>query len=294
MRRMSDKTYAWLNITPAVLAVFGIILFPLIYTFMISLHNMSLTIESMGDFVGLENYYKVLTDTSFWDSAGRTAYFSFVSISVEMLLGVMIALLLNEQIRGISLLRTIIILPWAVPTIVNGAMWKWIFHPEYGALNAFLTQLHIIPHYQSWLSKPWLAMNMVILADVWKMTPLVVIFLLASLQMSNKSVYEAASVDGAGRMQRFFILTLPHLKPTILVLIVMRTMESFKVFDLIYALTMGGPSDGTKVLVYQAYIKAFNNMQFSQGATISFVIAMIIGMFTFVYVKVLKAEEEAI
>ncbi|MBW7453010.1 carbohydrate ABC transporter permease [Paenibacillus sepulcri] len=293
MRRMSDTTYVWLNITPAVLAVFGIILFPLIYTFILSFHDMSLNVESMGDYVGLKNYYEILTDKSFWESAGRTFYFSFVSISFEMVFGMLIALLLNEPIRGIAFLRTIIILPWAVPTIVNGAMWKWIYQPEYGALNAFLTQLHLIPHYQSWLSKPWLAMNMVILADVWKMTPLVVIFLLASLQMSNKSVYEAASVDGAGRLQRFFVLTLPHLKPTILVLIVMRTMESFKVFDLIYALTMGGPSDGTKVLTYQAYIKAFNNMHFSQGATISFLIALIIGIITFVYVKVLKAEEES-
>lgn len=293
MRRMSDTTYVWLNITPAVLAVFGIILFPLIYTFILSFHDMSLNVESMGDYVGLKNYYEILTDKSFWESAGRTFYFSFVSISFEMVFGMLIALLLNEPIRGIAFLRTIIILPWAVPTIVNGAMWKWIYQPEYGALNAFLTQLHLIPHYQSWLSKPWLAMNMVILADVWKMTPLVVIFLLASLQMSNKSVYEAASVDGAGRLQRFFVLTLPHLKPTILVLIVMRTMESFKVFDLIYALTMGGPSDGTKVLTYQAYIKAFNNMHFSQGATISFLIALIIGSITFVYVKVLKAEEES-
>jgi len=293
MRRTSDTTYVWLNITPAVLAVFGIILFPLIYTFVLSLHSMSLNVESMGKFVGLDNYINVLTDKTFWQSTGRTFYFSFVSIGLEMVLGILIALLLNERIRGSAFLRTIIILPWAVPTIVNGAMWKWIYHPEYGALNALLTQLNIIPQYQSWLSKPWLAMNMVILADVWKMTPLVVIFLLAALQMSNKSVYEAASVDGAGLLQRFYILTLPHLKPTILVIIVMRTMEAFKVFDLIYALTMGGPSDGTKVLTYQAYIQAFKNMHFSVGATISFLIALIIGMITFIYVKVLKSEEGA-
>ncbi|NOU98693.1 carbohydrate ABC transporter permease [Paenibacillus planticolens] len=293
MRRMSDSAYAWFNITPAILVVFGIVLFPLIYTFILSLYSMSLTVESMGDFVGLQNYINALTDSTFWASTGRTAYFSFVSISIEIVLGLMIALLVNEKIKGMAILRSIIILPWAVPTIVNGAMWKWIYHPEYGALNAFLTQLHIIPHYQSWLSKPWLAMNMVIVSDVWKMTPLVVIFLLASLQMTNKSVYEAASVDGANMIRRFFILTLPHLKPMILVIIVMRTMETFKVFDLVYALTMGGPSDGTKVLTYQAYVKAFNNLQFSQGATISFLIAIMIGLMTLVYVKTLKAEGES-
>jgi len=293
VKRITEGTYAWFNIAPALLAVFGIILFPLVYTFILSLHNMSLTVESMGDFVGLKNYADTLSDDNFWASFWRTAYYTLVSIGLEMVLGLMIALLLNEKLRGIAFLRTVIILPWAVPTIVNGAMWKWIYHPEYGALNAFLTQLHLIPEYRSWLSSPWLAMNMVILADVWKMTPLVVIFLLAALQTTNKSVYEAANVDGAGAFRRLFMLTLPHLKPTILVLIVMRTLDKFKAFDIFYAITMGGPADGTKVLVYQAYIKAFNNMNFSQGATISFLIAAIIGMMTFIYVKVLRAGGEA-
>jgi len=291
MKKMSDKTYAILSITPAILVVFGIVLFPLIQTFLYSLKNMDLTSSTRGQFVGIHNYVNVLTDPNFWGSFGRTAYFSFVSLSLEIVLGLMIALLLNEKFIGVTFLRTIIILPWAVPTIVNGAMWKWIYHPEYGALNALLTQLHITSSYQSWLSSPWLAMNMVIIADVWKMTPFVVIFLLASLQLMNKSVYEAASVDGAGVFRRLIVLTIPFLIPTLLVLIVMRTMESFKVFDLIYAITQGGPANGTMVLTYQAFIKAFTNLQYSQGATISYLIATIIGLLTFVYVKTLKAEE---
>ncbi|AJY76894.1 carbohydrate ABC transporter permease [Paenibacillus beijingensis] len=292
MKRMSDKTFAWLNIAPAILLVFGIVLFPLIQTFLYSLQNMELISDNKGQFVGLQNYAELLSDPDFWGSFGRTIYFSLASIAMELVLGLLIALLLNENIKGKTFLRTIIILPWAVPTIVNAAMWKWIYHPEYGALNAFLKQLHLISSYQSWLSSPWLAMQMVILADVWKMTPFVVIFILASLQMANKGVYEAASIDGAGLVRRFFVLTLPYLKPTLLVLLVMRTMESFKVFDLIYALTQGGPANGTMVLTYQAYLKAFANLQYSQGATISYLIAMMIVLLTVMYVRILKTEEE--
>jgi multiple sugar transport system permease protein/N,N'-diacetylchitobiose transport system permease protein len=278
---------------PALLIVFGIVLYPLVQTFIYSLKNMDLTSDHQGQFVGLNNYMHALMDSEVWSSIGRTFYFSVASITLEMILGLLIALLLNEKLRGIAFLRSIIILPWAVPTIVNAAMWKWIYHPEYGALNGMLMQLHLISAYRPWLSSPWQAMNMVIIADVWKMTPFVAIFLLAALQMNNKSIYEAASMDGAGMIRRFFTLTLPFLKPTILVLIVMRTMEAFKVFDLIYALTQGGPSNGTKVIIYKAFIETFTNLQFSDGATLSYLIAIIIGILTFVYVKVLKLEDGA-
>lgn len=290
-RKLSDAKFAWLLISPAIIVVFGIVLFPLIETFLYSLKDMDLSMGNPGSYVGLSNYASTLTDRDFWAAAGRTAYFAGVSISIELILGLFIALLLNENFRGKVFLQSIIILPWAIPTIVNGAMWKWIYHSEYGALNALLTQLHIIDQYRSWLNSPWLAMNMVIMADVWKMTPLVVIFLLASLQMVNKSVYEAADVDGAGMVKRLFILTLPYLKPTILVIIVIRTMETFKVFDIIYAITQGGPANGTMVLTYQAYIKAFSGLQYSQGATISYLIAMIIALLTFTYVRTMKKGE---
>jgi ABC-type sugar transport system permease subunit len=290
-RKLSDAKFAWLIISPAIIVVFGIVLFPLIQTFLYSIKDMDLSMGNPGNYVGFSNYVTTLTDRDFWSAAGRTAYFAGVSICIELILGLFIALLLNENFRGKVFLQSIIIIPWAIPTIVNGAMWKWIYHSEYGALNALLTQLHIIDQYRSWLNSPWLAMNMVIMADIWKMTPLVVIFLLASLQMVNKSVYEAADVDGAGMIKRLFILTLPYLKPTILVIIVIRTMETFKVFDIIYAITQGGPANGTMVLTYQAYIKAFSGLQYSEGATISYLIAMIIALLTFTYVRTMKKGE---
>lgn len=290
-RSTSEQVFAYSILSPAALIVFGVVLIPLGATLLYSLQNIDLTAISSGGFVGLKNYAELLTSPEFWESFGRTVYFAAVSIALELFLGMMIALLLNDGIRGQGFLRAIIILPWAIPTIVNGSMWKWIYHSQYGVLNALLTQTHLIEGYRSWLNTPDLAMNMVILADVWKMTPLVTIFFLASLQMINTAVYEAAVIDGAGRLKRFWYLTLPYLKPTILVLVVIRTMEAFKAFDIFYAITRGGPANGTMVLTYDAYLKAFNNLQFSKGATIAYTIAIIVALLVVIYVKTLKTEE---
>ena len=287
---MKEQRYAYAIILPALIVVFGIILFPFISTLLDSLKDLNIMSNHYGAFVGFENYLHMLTDKTFWETTMRTAYFTVVSVIIELVLGLMIALLLNQDIYGKHFLRTIIIIPWAVPTIVNGAMWKWIYHPEYGALNALLHQLGLIDHYQSWLGTPWFALNMIIIADAWKMTPLIVIFFLAALQMRNKSLYEAASLDGAGIFRSFFSITLPYLKPTILILVVMRTMEAFKVFDLIYATTRGGPANGTLTLTYEAYLKAFDTMNYSEGATISYLIALMILILTIIYVKTLKSE----
>lgn len=288
-RDFSEQQFAWLLLLPALIIVFGMDLYPLVDTLIYSLRDMNLTSSNYGAFVGLANYLTVLSDTVFWQSLGRTAYFAIVSIIIELVLGVAIALLINDkQLKGRRILQSIIILPWAIPTIVNGAMWNWIYNPEFGALNALLKQLHIIDHYQSWLGTPWMAMNMIIIADVWKMTPIVVIFFLAALQLTNDSVYEAAQMDGAGLLRRFWYITLPNLRPILLVIVVMRTMEAFKVFDIIYATTRGGPADGTMVLTFQAYLKAFNNLDYSTGATYSYLIALMIALLTFSYVRLLK------
>ena len=163
--------------------------------------------------------------------------------------------------------------------------------PEYGVLNAVLTRMHILSQYRAWLSDPFLAMNMVIIADVWKMTPFAIIFFLAALQFINKSLYEAATVDGAGVMRRFWSITLPYLVPTLSVVVVMRTVEKFKAFDIFYVITRGGPANGTKVLVYEAYLRAFANLQYSISSTVSYLIAIIVLIFTVLYVRSMKRRE---
>lgn len=262
----------------------------MITTFIYSLKNMELISANRGQFIWFANYARVLGSREFWGSFWRTAYFTGVSLTLETVLGLLVALLLNGDFKGVGFVRTIIILPWAVPTIVSGAMWKWIYNSEYGILNAVLSSLHLISGYHSWLGQPLSAMNMIIIADVWKMTPLAVIFFLASLQMINRSMYEAAMVDGAGAVRRFFSLTLPYLRPVIAVVVVMRTMEKFKAFDIFYTITRGGPANGTMVLTYEAYLAAFNNLQYSVAATIAYLIGLIIMILTLFYARLLKSE----
>jgi multiple sugar transport system permease protein/N,N'-diacetylchitobiose transport system permease protein len=212
-------------------------------------------------------------------------------VALETVLGLLAALLLNTRFHGVGFLRVLVIVPWAIPGIVNASIWKWIYNPEYGVLNAVLTRLHILSQYRAWLSDPFLAMNMVIIADVWKMTPFAVIFFLAALQFINRSLYEAATVDGAGVFGRFWHITLPALVPTLSVVVVMRTVEKFKAFDIFYVITRGGPSNGTKVLVYEAYLKAFANLQYSISSTVSYLIAIIVLACTIVYVRAMKRRE---
>jgi ABC-type sugar transport system permease subunit len=291
-KKYSEMRFALAISSPALLIVFGVVLFPLVATLAYSFLNMRLTSAGRGSFVGLANYASVLGSAEFWAAFGRTAYFTAVSTALETALGLFIALLLNEDFRGVKLLRSIVILPWAIPTIVNGSLWKWIYNGEYGIMNAILLRLGLVSEYRSWLSDPFIAMNLVVVADAWKMTPLAAIFFLAALQSVNKATYEAATVDGAGAVTRFFTLTLPYLAPTALVVIVMRTVEKFKAFDVFYMITRGGPADGTKVLMYETYLRAFTNLDYSGAATYAYLFVVIIGSLTALYIKALKRSEE--
>jgi ABC-type sugar transport system permease subunit len=287
----AEQQFAFLILAPAAVVIFGVVLIPLVTTFIYSLKNMELISAERGKFLGLWNYLQVLGSAWFWQALGRTLYFTGVSTALETFLGLLVALLLNTRFVGVGFLRVLVIVPWAIPGIVNASIWKWIYNPEYGVLNAVLTRLHVLSQYRAWLSDPFLAMNMVIVADVWKMTPFAIIFFLAALQFINKSLYEAATVDGAGVFKRFWHITLPYLVPTLSVVVVMRTVEKFKAFDVFYVMTRGGPSNGTKVLVYEAYLKAFANLQYSISSTVSYLIAIIVLIFTVLYIKSMKRRE---
>jgi multiple sugar transport system permease protein/N,N'-diacetylchitobiose transport system permease protein len=288
---LSEEAYAFLLLSPAGLVVLAVVLLPLAITFAYTLMNVELLSENRGSFVGLANYASVLGSSWFWQSLGRTMYFTLSSLVLETGLGLLVALLLNGSFPGVSVLRALIILPWAIPTNVSAALWKWIYHPEFGALNALLQWMGLIKEYRSWLGDPAVAMNMLVLADVWKMTPLAAIFFLAALQFINKALYEAARIDGAGPFRRFWYVTAPHLVPTLLVVVVMRSMEKFKAFDIFYVMTRGGPANGTMVLTYEAYLRGFTNLDYSAAATIAYLIAFIVLALTFSYLRLLRQED---
>lgn len=288
-----DRWLGWVLIIPAFIVVFALIFVPIVRAFWMSLHIIDLKRPALGQpFVGLENYISIFQDHFFWASIGRTTYFMVVSIAIELVIGIGVALLLNQEFRGRNILRVLILIPWALPITIDAIMWKWIFNPNYGALNSLLTQLGIIENYRPWLSDPFGALNMVIVADMWKVTPLVVLLTLASLQTIPKTLYEAAVVDGANRWYNFWHITLPLLKPTIAIVLVIRTMDAFKVFDIIYIMTSGGPSDGTKVIAYFTYLEAFSFLRFGRGAALAYLMTGFIAVMAFLYIRLLSEEIE--
>lgn len=291
MPNKREQRLAYGLLTPALVVILVTVFVPLVMTLIDSLKYYNLLDQSRGTpFIGLENYSKLLVNPDFWASLSRTIYFTIVSLVLELVIGIALAVLLNSPFRGRWFLRTIIIIPWAVPTIVNGAMWRWILNPDYGVLNAVLLRFHLINAYQSWLGNPRTAMDMIVIADAWKMTPLVTMLLLASLQLIPEDVYEASAVDGAGRLRSFFSITLSQLKNAILVVLVIRTIDSVKVFDIIYAMTGGGPADSTLPIAYLAYNTTFNQLFISRGAAAAYLIAMVTLVFTIVYSRLLRTE----
>ena len=216
--------------------------------------------------VGLRNYTFALSQSDFWSSVLRTVYFTVVSTGFELVFGIAIALLLYQPLRARWLFRTVIVLPWALPTIVNGAMWRYFFNAQYGVVDAALTQLGLQNSYHAWFSSPFQALNIVVLADVWKNTSLVAFFLLAGLSTIPRDLYEAARVDGYGPWGAFVHITLPLLRPVIVVVLVLRTIEAFKVFDIIYVMTGGGPANGTQSIAFYTYQQAFSDEFFGYGS----------------------------
>lgn len=288
--RKEEERYALRLITPSMVVVLGVIIVPIITTLIYSLVNIDPLSSHKGEFAGLSFYINALKSKVFWEDLGRTLHFTIASTAFETVFGLLIALLLNQSFPGVRILRSIIIIPWAIPTVVNGSLWKLMLNGEYGVINALLTRFHLIDSYQSWLGNPKTAMWCIVLADTWKMTPLAVIFFLAALQGIDYTIYEAAKVDGAGALKSFRAITLPALKPTIMVIVVMRTVEKFKAFDIFYLMTRGGPANSTKTLMYDTYLQAFTNLNYSEAATYAYLIALVVALMTLVYVKLMKRE----
>jgi ABC-type sugar transport system permease subunit len=286
-RQWPESWVAAAFVAPAALIIVLIVLVPLGRALWMSLFNIQLTRPGVEPFVGLGNYIDQLASGNFWGAVGRALFFTIASTALELLFGLALALLMDQPLRGRWLLRTIIILPWALPTIVNALMWRWIDNAEYGSLNALLTQTGIISHYQAWLSNSDTAMWMVIAADVWKLTPLVAILLLAGLQSVDREVVEVARVDGASGWQTFRLILLPLITPVILIVLVLRTMEAFKVFDIIWIMTHGGPANSTQSIAIYAYQTAYQGFDFGRGAALGYLIALVIMVLAAFYLRLL-------
>ena len=279
---------AFLLLAPALVVILGVLVFPMISSLGLSFTDLKLTNPKSGAFIGLGNYRAALREPIFWASMGRTGIFAVSTVLIETFLGVLIAMLLNQKFVGRGFVRGLVILPWALPYVVNGIRWKWIFDANYGAFNALLTQLHIMGSYRIWLGEPATAMLLVILANIWKETPVAIILVLAALQSIPEELYEAAAIDGARRLRCFFRITLPLLKPIVLSLIVIKTIWALKEFDLIYIITKGGPANGTNMFSYYIYQNTFEFLKFGYGSALAYLLTLLAIAMSVFYMKSLK------
>jgi len=202
-------------------------------------------------------------------------------------LGVLVALLLNQKFPGRGIVRTLVLLPWAIPPVVNALMWQWIYDSKIGALNGLLVTLGIIPEYRGWLSQPTSALLALAFADVWNVLPLAVILLLAALQKIPGELYESARIDGAGPIQLFRYVTFPWLAQTLLVVLILQTLSAIRVFDVIYVLTAGGPGTATTTLTWKTYLTTFENLDFGAGNAYAYTVSLITFGLALVYFRVL-------
>jgi multiple sugar transport system permease protein len=289
---LSERALGIVMLAPMLLVLLLVIGYPLIDSFWLSLHRANLASPEQGQpFVGLSNYLYAFRQPDFWYSIQRTLYFTVLSVGLELVLGLVFAVLLNERFRGNLGARLAMIFPWALLTVSNGVLWAWILNPTYGVANGVLLQLGLLDTPKSWLSDTFWTMNVIILADAWKTVPNITLLLLAGLQPISADLYEAAEVDGATRWQKFTGITLPLLRPVILVAVALRTIGAFKVFDIIYVLTgNGGPANSTKVIAFYDYDQAFHYLFFGYGAAISWLITAFILVMIVIYIRLLRSD----
>lgn len=279
-----ERRQAWVLLAPMLLMMGLLTTWPLLRTIWLSFTDAAL-ISNGGtiNYIGVENYLYALTDPDFLSSLLRTLYFTVTSVALEGIIGVLVALLLNQKFYGRSVLRVLVILPWALPTIVNAMMWRLNFNPDYGSINALLTQLGIIGNYRSWLGSPDSALNAVMVADVWKNYPLVTLLVLAALQSIPDHLFEAARLDGASALHRFRAIIFPAIVGPLSVALVLRTIDAFKVFDVIYVMTRGGPVDSTKTLSFYVYQESFSYLRAGSGAAYAILMTLMCSVLIAVY-----------
>jgi trehalose/maltose transport system permease protein len=281
---------AWLFLTPMLIVLALVAGWPLAKTIAYGFTDASLIDPASAQFVGFDNFAYLLLDSNWWTAVWNTVVFAAVSVSLETVLGLVIALALNAQFRGRGGLRAAILIPWAIPTVVSAQMWSWMFNDVFGVINHVLLALGLIAQPVAWLASPDTALLSIILVDVWKTTPFMALLLLAGLQMLPKECFESARVDGVHPIKVFFRITLPLLKPTLMVAIIFRLLDALRMFDLVYVMS-GNSRDTMSMSVYaRQQLIDFGDLGF--GSAAATLIFAIIALFTIVYLTVARVGRE--
>ena len=283
---------AYVFVAPTAIVVLGVIVFPMLYSLLLSLERYNLTDPGNVRFIGLQNYLTLFESSDFWQVMWRTVLFTVVSVALTMAIGLAFALILNERFTGRGIFRTLLLVPWVIPAVVVGIAWEWIFNANYGVLNALLQQVGLIQQYRPWLGDPATAMPAVIVAKVWKEVPFASLLFLAGLQTIPGDLYEASRIDGAGAWRSFLHVTLPLLRPAILVVIVVETMWTFRVFDIIFVMTNGGPADTTNLAAFYTYLETFKYLHVGLGSALAYLVTAVIVAASVLYMRLVGSEVE--
>jgi len=286
-----EKIAPFVFIGPAVIILFLIVIFPMVYSIGISLSEWNLMRGGNWKFVGLRNYYYTFfQDPDFYTSLKVTLEYVVVAVGLELLLGLGVALLLNRPLKKIGIMRTILVIPTTMTPVVVGIIWRLLYNPELGVLNYFLELFGF--QKLNWLGDPNLALPSVIMADIWEWTPFMALILLAGLQSLPKEPFEASIVDGASYLQLFRYITFPLLLPTLIIALLLRVMDAFKTFDLIFVLTKGGPGLSTELLSFYTYKYGFKFFHMGRASALSYILFLILFVITQFFLKYYRSGEE--
>ncbi|TDV94502.1 trehalose/maltose transport system permease protein [Halomonas alkaliantarctica] len=291
VRRQRVKA-AWLFLAPMLIALTLVAGWPLVRTFFLSFTDASLSDLGAANLIGFENYlvyedgrwYGVLADSVWWQSVWNTVYFSVVSVSLEVVFGVIVALILNAEFKGRVIVRAAVLIPWAIPTIVSAQMWAWMLNDQFGIINHLLMSVGIIDAPIAWTANAVYSMWAVIMVDVWKTIPFVALLVLAALQMLPKDCYEAAEVDGIHPLRVFFKVTLPLITPALMVAVIFRLLDALRVFDVIYVLTSNSTSTMSMSVYARQQLVEFQDVGY--GSAASTLLFLIIALATVAYLYV--------
>jgi ABC-type sugar transport system permease subunit len=265
----------WLSL-PAVGTIAAIAIGPILWTLWESLHLHDLRMPWLGrPFIGADNYLEALSSPRFREALGHTAIFTLVTVALELGGGLALALVLNRIVRGRGLVRTAVLLPWAVPTVVGALVWRFMFESPAGIVNGVLIASGLVTTPPTWFADPVAAWLPLCLADIWKTTPFVAVILLAGLQGIDRALYESAQVDGAGPWRQFTEVTLPLLRPSLFVAALFRILDGFRVFDVVYVMTGGGPGTATEPIALYTFTSLLQNLRFGYGSALSFIVFVV-------------------
>ena len=300
LQQQRQRAAFWF-LAPMVFALFCVAAWPLLRTIWFSFTDTSMDNLYGGKFIGFDNYFRVqtlsngavrykgtLVDPAWWNAVWNTVRFAFISVVLETILGLAVALVLNAEFKGRGFVRAAILIPWAIPTIVSAKMWAWMLNDQYGIINDILLNLHLIEKKIAWTATTDTAMYAVLIVDIWKTTPFMALLCLAGLQMVPRDIYEAAKIDGVHPIKVFFKLTLPLIRPAVMVAVIFRMLDALRIFDLIYVLTPDSKATKTMSIISRQNLFEYNN--FAYGSAQSTLLFAILAIFVSLYIWLGKVD----